>query len=332
MIKVAILSYWHVHGVDYAQQVREHPDTELVGVWDENIERGKECAGPGVKSYQTLEELLAQPDIDAVIVTTATNQHRDVMVKAATAGKHIFTEKVLATTLKEANEIVAAVNKAGVKLIVSLPRINWGLAQLTQDLLAKKRLGQITLVRARMSHNGALDHWLPEHFYSLEQCGGGAMIDLGCHPMYLICSFLGLPESISAHYGYITGKEVEDNAVTVLKYNSGAIGIVESGFVNSHSPFSVEVHGTEGTILYGYPEDKLLLRSNLIDGATETWQLQKLPIELPATFDQWIDHIQHNTTAEANIQLALDLTKLMEASNLSADSQSVIRIADIKSF
>ncbi|MDB5084273.1 MAG: oxidoreductase [Bacilli bacterium] len=331
MIKAAILSFWHVHARDYAKQATAHPDTEIVAVWDEIPERGlKEAAERGVPFYAKLDELLAQKDIDAVIVNAPTNIHRYVLIKAANAGKHIFTEKVIAPTLKECNEILTAVQKAGVKFTVSLPRLNDPYTLAIQEILAKGLLGNLTLVRIRLSHAGATAGWLPDHFFSLEQCGGGALIDLGCHPMYLTRLFLGLPESVSAHYGYITGKEVEDNAVSVLKYSNGAIGIVEAGFVNKYSPFSIEVHGTEGTILYGLPDNKLLLRtSRLGEEASKEWKLQEAPGRRLSAFEQWVNHIKENTTGEENTRLAVDLTKLMEASTLSVKENRAVGLDEL---
>ncbi|WP_127579989.1 Gfo/Idh/MocA family protein [Paenibacillus koleovorans] len=320
MIKVAMISFWHVHARDYARQATEHPETEIVAVWDEIPERGqKEATERGVAFYESLDEMLANPDIDAVIVDAPTNIHHEVMIKAANAGKHIFTEKVIAPTQREVNGILAAVEKAGVKLTVSLPRLNDRCTLAVQQILEQGLLGDVTLVRARLSHNGATAGWLPAHFFSLEQCGGGALIDLGCHPMYLTRLFLGsMPESVTAQFGYITGKEVEDNAVSVLKCANGAIGIVEAGFVNAYSPFCVEVHGTEGTILYGLPEDKLLLRTKKLgEEASKEWTVQEQPERNPSAFQQWVSHIQQNTVASENIAMAADLTRLMEASNLS---------------
>src|SRR4051794_5472221 len=174
MIRVAMLSFWHVDAGDYLKQALEHPETEIVAAWDENPERGRaQAASLGVHFYEQLDELLAQPDIDAVIIDTPTNLHRDVMVAAAQAGKHIFTEKVVATTLHECNEILAAVEKAGVKLGVSLPRLYHGYTLAIQQVVEQKLLGELTLARARLSHNGGLptpdspNGWLPAHFYNL---------------------------------------------------------------------------------------------------------------------------------------------------------------------
>ena len=334
MIRLAVLSYWHVHAKDYSKQAAQHPDTEIVAVWDDLPERGRAAAQQwGGKFEASLPTLLARDDIDAVIVVTPTNEHRHVMTAAARAGKHIFTEKVLASTLREANQILAAVDQAGVKLTVSLPRLNAGYTQAIQSILAAGQLCELTQVRVRLSHGGALptpaspSGWLPEHFYNLEQCAGGALIDLGCHPMYLARLFLGLPESVSAHYGYVTGRAVEDNAVAVLSYPNGALGIVEAGFVNRFSPFTIEVHGTEGSLLYSTSDSVLHLRSAKVAGAETQWLANaELPAERPSAFHQWVNHIQQGTTATENIQSALDLTRLMEAANLSARSGKPVRL------
>lgn len=229
------------------------------------------------------------------------------------------------------NEILDAVNEAGVTLTVSLPRLNPTYTLAVQEIIAKELLGSITLVRTRLSHNGGISTeanpkgWLPEHFYNAEQCGGGALIDLGCHPMYLTRLFLGLPEAVSASYGYVTGREVEDNAVATLQYANGALGIVEAGFVNAHSPFVIEVHGTEGSVLYSDHDGRILLRTR--KHAEAGWTAyENGPTEKPSAFDQWVDHIQNGTKATENIQLAVDLTKLMEASNRSAKSKQQVRI------
>ena len=332
MIKVAVLSFWHVHAADYAREANKHPDTQLVAIWDEVPERGRrEAAERGVAFYESIEDLLANPEIEGVIVVTPTDMHRDVMVAAAKAGKHIFTEKVIATNIREMYEIIAAVKQNQVKLTVSLPRLNADYTLAVQAILQQGLLGELTLVRVRLSHNGATAGWLPDRFFNLEQCGGGAMIDLGCHPMYLTRLFLGLPESVSAHYGYVLDKEVEDNAVTVLNYPNGAKGVVEAGFVNAHSPFTVEIHGTEGSLLYGTPEAKLLIRSNKSPAYAEGWvEVPELPEQLMSAFEQWVQHIQNDTTADENISLAMDLTRLMEASNRSNDLKRPIRIDELE--
>src|SRR5215208_4950515 len=117
MIRLAVLSFWHVHAKDYSKQAAEHANTEIAAIWDDLPERGRAAAQQwGAQFEASLPALLARDDIDGVVVVTPTNEHLDVMTSAARAGKHIFTEKVLASTLREANQILAAVEQAGVKL------------------------------------------------------------------------------------------------------------------------------------------------------------------------------------------------------------------------
>ncbi len=327
MIRIAMLSYWHVHAWDYTRQAQNHPDVTIGAVWDERPDRGRAAAEKlGVPFYGSLDAVLALPDIDAVIVDAPTNMHRDVMLAAAHAGKHIFTEKVLAPTLAEANQILAAVEQAGVALTVSLPRLSSGYTQAIVELVAGGALGDVTLARTRLAHNGALrteqnpDGWLPAHFYDPEQCRGGAMIDLGCHPMYLAWHFLGMPETVNAHYGYVTGRAVEDNAVVTLGYASGALAVVEAGFVTPTSPFTIELHGTRASLVYSEPEPKLQLR------VAREWVDQTIPESLPLPFVQWVEHIRSGSRGTANIQAALSLTQLMEAANLAAAGGHQVRI------
>ena len=291
-LRIAMLSFWHVHAPDYAHQALSNSAVSLAGVWDEEAERGQaQARALGIPFYQHLADLLAHPDIDGVIVDAPTTMHRDVMVAAAQAGKHIFTEKVLAPTLHECNEIVAAVNKANVALMVSLPWLYAGSTLAIQQILNQKLLGEVTQVRTRLFHDGALktllhpQGWLPSAFFNPQQTAGGAMIDLGAHPMYLARILLGLPESVSATYGYMTGRAVEDNAVAVLRYPQGTVGIVEAGFVNPLAPFTIEAHGTEGSLLYGTPDEKIQIRSTHISKPAGVWSVwTAVPPDQPPHF------------------------------------------------
>jgi predicted dehydrogenase len=328
MIRLAVLSFWHVHADDYAREAVAHPRTEIVAAWDEDPERGHAKAQTlGAAFHEDLAELLARTDIDGVIVTTPTNAHRDEIVAAAEAGKHVFTEKVLALRPAECDEILAAVDRAGVKLTVSLPRLSDPYTLAIRAVLAEGRLGDVTLVRVRLSHDGAVGRrWLPAQFFDPEQAGGGALIDLGCHPMYLTRLFLGgMPDRLSASFGQVTGQPVEDNAVALLHYPSGAIGVAEAGFVNPHSPFTIEVHGTQGSLLYGTPEPRLLVRS-VPASRDDDWIELPLPDRAPGPFEQWVDHIEQGTVATENIALAVELTTLMDAATRSARTGASVEL------
>lgn len=320
-IRIAMLSAWHVHARDYARQAKHNPATEIVAVWDELPERGRAFAAEwGGRFHDDLAGVLASPEVDAVVVDTPTDRHHDVIVAAAAAGKHVFTEKVLASTLRECDAILVAVERAGVRLGVSLPRLSWGRIIAVLKAVEDGRLGQLTQVRCRLSHDGALptgqnpNGWLPAHFFDPVQTAGGAMIDLGCHPMYIARLLLGLPETVSARYGFVTSREVEDNAVALLGYPNGAVGIVEAGFVNPRSPFTLEAHGTHGSLLLGPPDERPLIRVRGGD-----WEPIEVGPDLATPFDRWAAAVVSGTDDLAdNVAMAVDLTRLMEASNLSA--------------
>ena len=105
-VRIAMLSKWHVHATDYANMINGYEDAQITCVWDEDAKRGeawaKELKVPFEKDLSTL---LKRDDVDAVIIDTPTGDHHKVMMEVLQAGKHIFTEKVLAPTMKEALDI-----------------------------------------------------------------------------------------------------------------------------------------------------------------------------------------------------------------------------------
>jgi predicted dehydrogenase len=328
VIRIALLGFWHVHAKDYAAEAQARPEADLVVAWDEDPERGRAgAAALGIPIDGDLDALLARPDIDGVIVTTRTSAHPEVILAAARAGKHIFTEKVIALAPADARRIVDAAAGAGVTLTVSLPRLTHGYTLAIREILASGRLGVVTQVRCRLAHDGAVGRqWLPARFFDPDDAGGGALVDLGCHPLYLTRLFMGgMPESVSAAYGRVTGRAVDDNAVAILRNRSGAIGIAETAFVNPASPFTIEIHGTTGSLLYGTPEPRLLVRAASTRAEGE-WEEVPVPDDGPTPFEQWLTHITERTPASGNVALALDLTTLVDAADRSARSGTAVAV------
>jgi len=320
-LTVAVLGFWHVHAAEYADRARQHPDTELVAIWDDDVARGRASAETMDTAFvDDLDDLLARDDLDAVIVTTATTAHHAIMLRAAQAGKHIFTEKLLAPTVAEAEDIIAAADKAGI-VLVSLPRLYHGYTRAIVDALGADRLGKLTYSRIRLSHDGAVAGWLPERFYDPQVAVGGALSDLGCHPAYLTQLFLGaFPETVSATYASSTAHQVEDQAVVTLGYAAGAIGVVETGFLSS-DPFSIEVHGTRASLDYDSAENLLRLRSPGSDG----WQSLSVPPDEDDAFSRWVSHIRAGTRADENLTRAVELSRLVSTANDAAATGTTVR-------
>ncbi len=265
-MRVAILGVWHVHADSYTNTAKELG--EVVGVWDADAERRAAFAQKhSISEFATLEDLLAS-DAEGVICNAATNIHKDVLVAAANAGKHIFTEKVLALTEEDCNEIRAAVEKNGVKFVISFIWKVLGSFRSVKKAVDDGLIGKPNYLRFRNCHDGSTSHWLPAHFYNKEQCGGGAMIDLGAHGMYLTHWILGEPTGYKSAFTHFCRDEqdallnpdgIEDNAVTVMTYPDGAIAINETGFVSRGCPTTLEVGGSDGYI--AQEGDKYMLRT-----------------------------------------------------------------------
>ena len=322
-LRIAVLGFWHVHAADYARDTQEHPDAELVAVWDHDADRGRAGAEEfGVEFAPDLAALLARDDLDAVIVTTETSRHVDVMSRAAAAGKHLFSEKVLAPTVPEAEAIVAAADAADVRLVVSLPRLATGYVAALAKVVAAGMLGRLVYGRVRLSHDGAVPAddgpgWLPERFFDPAAAIGGALTDLGCHPVYLVQRLLGSqPETVSATYRSVTGHVLEDQAIVTVAYADGALGVIEAGFVNE-APFSIELGGTLGSVRYTDDHPTALVAVGAAFGGEEAHELPIAP-DGPGPFAQWIEHVGDGTRADDNLASAVELTRLVAAANRAA--------------
>ena len=112
MLKIAMLSFAHVHANGYARQVNENPDTKIQCIWDDDPVRGQIASEQfGVPYIADLEAVVSSPDVDGVVINAYTSQHPWVMKAALKHKKHVFTEKALTVATKDADEIVKLVNR-----------------------------------------------------------------------------------------------------------------------------------------------------------------------------------------------------------------------------
>ena len=324
MLRVAMLSRWHVHANQYAGETRANPDADIVAVWDEDPDRGAAWAEELAVPFEAdLDVLLASDDVDAVCVVTPTNLHRDVMVRAANAGKHIFTEKVLATTVADAAAITDAVNANGVKFCISFPRRTMPEILYAKQAMDEGLFGRVTALRVRIAHDGAVRDWLPAHFYDAQACGGGAMMDLGAHGMYLCRWLLGPPKRIVSVFNTVTGRAVDDNTVSVIEFENGALAVNETSFTSFGGSYSLEIDGTEGGYRMLSPGEGVQVRSKHFERSG--WQQPgALPPAHAKPIDQWIAGCVHDTPIEFGLTEAMQLTELMEAAYAAdGDDRSV---------
>lgn len=327
MLKVAMLSKWHVHAAGYARDVIATGKAEIVAVWDENTQRGSDWAQElNVDFEPDIDTLLTRSDIDAVICCTPTTMHDDILVKAANAGKHIFTEKALSTTVDGCKKIADAIKTNGVTFTISYPQLFNKSTKFIKSYIDSGKLGTVTTVRIRNAHSGVSNGWLPEYWFEEKDAGGGAMMDLGCHPMYQLAALCGKPKRISALFNSPLGTKVDENAVAIIEFENGIIGISETGFDSFASPHRIEVYGTDGTII----EDDW----NLSIKTKETSEFSNAFIEPKAEandispIEKFINACIDGTGTPDGLDLdaAIALTQLLENSYISDSTNKTITL------
>jgi len=205
----------------------------------------------GVKAYYTVEELLADPKIDAVYIATPVYLHKTHAVAAAEAGKHFLLEKPLARTAAEAEEIVQAVRKAGVKATEGYMMKFHPLHKRAKELIEEGKLGKPVLGRAQLTT------WYPDipgaWRQDPEKGGGGALIDMATHCYDLLSWLMG--SRIVQVYAIANTQTfrypVDDSSTTLLLFENGAHGVVDSFFNIPDAAVKnrLEVYGDRGSIM-----------------------------------------------------------------------------------
>ena len=301
-MKTAIAGVWHVHVDSYATTAKAHG--QVLGAWDPDAALLKDfCDRTGIPAFDSWEQLL-QSEAEGIIVCAATNIHTELIVSAARAGKAIFTEKVLALTEAECDRISEAVEEAGVPFVISLFQKYLPGQRTVKRIADSGVLGRLNYVRFRNCHTGSISDWLPDRFYSAREGGGGAMIDLGAHGMYLIHWLLGLPEGYRSTFTLWDRNprnrdRVEDNAVTVMTYADGTVAINETGFVSKGCPILLEVGGDRGYVIFD--------GTNVTLRTEKTETVEQEP-ELPAPIVQFLTG---NILPGCGMEEAKALTRMM---------------------
>lgn len=176
MVKIGIMSFAHMHAYSYAASLAALDGAELTAVWDDDAERGKAAATDFNTRFIADMDAFLDSGIDGVIITSENVKHRDMVEKAAAAGKWILCEKPLATTIEDAQAMVDACKKAGVGLGTAFP------CRYASPLLdVKRRLdaGEFgTIYAASCTNNGSYPGgWFSDEALS----GGGATMDHTVH-------------------------------------------------------------------------------------------------------------------------------------------------------
>ncbi len=235
------------------EMLKAAPNSELVAVMDvsaDALQRVQAKYHPRY-AYDREEALLSNPEVDAVYIATPQNVHCRQVIQAAHHGKHVLCEKPLAISLQEADEMMAACAKAGVKLGVDYNMRYHAYNLKAKELVAAGRLG--TLVMGR----GQLTCWYPPIPGAWRQDSrishGGSLIDMGSHCIDLLEYVMGTRVRVVTGFQsrLVQPYDVEDTSTILLEFENGAHGVVDNYFnvPDEAARNFLEIYGSRGALL-----------------------------------------------------------------------------------
>jgi UDP-N-acetylglucosamine 3-dehydrogenase len=266
MIRIAIAGAGAITDRAHIPALRSVADAQIVAIQSRTAEKADRVAraiwpddSERPKIYTDFDEMLAREHPGAVGIFTPNHLHCEFTLKALDAGAHVLVEKPMAPTAAEARKMVDAAAKSKRVLMVAMQRRFGGVERAIKDALTSGAIGTPNFIRARLSHGGP-EHWAPgqKWFMTASEAGGGAMLDLGVHVADLAIWFMGEIDSVSGQVGTLAKQiEVDDNGAMILHFKSGAIGVIEASW-SSRPPLSaIEIFGSEGTVMTGYPRNDI---------------------------------------------------------------------------
>lgn len=290
-----------IHAESYHRFV---PDAEIVGVYSRREEHARAFAQKhGIARWSTdLEETLSRDDYEVADICLPNHLHAHVTIAAATAGKHVILEKPLCLTLEEADEMIAACAAHHRKLMYAEELCFAPKYERVRQLVREGALGSVYYLRQCEKHSGPHSDW----FYDLNQSGGGALMDMGCHGFAWFRWILGperKPVSVFAQmqHGLIHGARTrcEEHAISMVEFDDGAVGIVENSWAKlGGMEDRVEVCGTGGVVYadlfmgssaltyseqgYGYAMEKA--------GSTKGWTFTNVEEAFNQGYPQELQH------------------------------------------
>lgn len=274
-LRVGLIGYGGIGRV-HAMALREIPflyglpadAIQIVGVATTRRETAQKAAQEIGCEFATADyrELLAQPDIDFVDVTTPNHSHAEMVMAAAQAGKHIYCEKPLAMNVAEGRRMVAAAELAGVKTQMTFNLRFFPALSRARQLIEAGFLGNLFSFRGRYYRSSYIDLNKPISWRQKKEiAGGGALFDLGSHVLDLLYMLLGpfgavqatldtliKERPIAAGSAEKVAVEVDDIALLHARLANGALGLVEisrmgTGFTNE---VVIEIFGDQGAIRF----------------------------------------------------------------------------------
>ncbi|MED4262817.1 Gfo/Idh/MocA family oxidoreductase [Priestia megaterium] len=255
-VKIGVIGCGSIAQHRHLPEYKMNEQVELVAVCDINTERANNVAQQyGVKAYTNYEELLASGTVEAVSVCTPNYLHAPISVAALNSGVHVLCEKPMATSEEEAKAMIEAAKTNGKKLMIGHNQRFVASHQKARELIGKGEIGKIYSFRTAFGHGGpegwsvdGKDSW----FFKKDEAFIGAMGDLGVHKTDMLRYILN--EEIVEVGAFVESNakdfaNVDDNAVCVLKTQSGIIGTLAASWAyNGKEDNSTIVYGEKGIL------------------------------------------------------------------------------------
>ena len=288
-IKVGIIGCGKIAQVRHIPEYTANPDTEVYGFYDLNLARAEELAKKyGGKAYASYEELLADPEIEAVSVCVANHAHAEISIAALKAGKHVLCEKPMAITLEECEAMVAAAKESGKYLMIGQNQRLAKAHMKARELIRQGAIGKVLTFRTIFGHGGpetwSVDPGKNTWFFDKTKAAMGAMADLGIHKtdmiQYVLDTKIVKTQAVLTTLdkrdatGQLIG--VDDNAICIYQMENGVIGTMTASWTYYAAEDNTTViYGTKGELRL-YDDPKYSVQQINADGTRIDYQIDQI--------------------------------------------------------
>ncbi len=345
MINTALVSFGMSGKVFHAPFIATNPHFNLVGSWERST-KNIEAAYPGTKSYNSYEELLADANIDLVIVNSPNDTHYAYTKSALLAGKHVVCEKAFTNTSAEAQELDDLANKKGLKLAVYQNRRYDADFLTLQKLIADGEIGE--LLDVQISFERYRTTLSPKKHKEAVTPGAGVLYDLGPHLVDQALMLSGMPLAVFADIRITRKVSLVDDYFTLILYYPGHRITLSSGMVFMHQLPGYKVYGTKGSFIKNrsdVQENELLAgkKPNTPnwgaeaeadygtlytdhDGLITNKVIPSIPGDYKIFYEKMADAILNNAPVPTTAQEGKNIIRVLEAARNSAFNKRVVGI------
>jgi UDP-N-acetyl-2-amino-2-deoxyglucuronate dehydrogenase len=254
-IRFALVGCGRIAGKHF-EAIRKHGEhAELVAVCDTDpAALAQAVQETGARGYRSLSELLADSTADAVILATPSGLHAEQGIEVAQSGRHVVSEKPMATRWEDGKRLVQACDQAGVRLFVVKQNRRNATVQLLKRAIERRRFGRIYMVGVNVFWNRPQEYYDSARWRGTWEFDGGAFMNQASHYVDLLDWLIGPVDSVQAMTATLARDiEVEDTGVVNIRWRSGALGSMSVTMLTypQNLEGSLTIIGERGTVRLG---------------------------------------------------------------------------------